>query len=414
MTLPIKKCSKYITTTGTYMMATIIASLLSVLINPLLALNLSPKDYAIISYYTSFASLLTPVLGFFFTDYYLRKYYTKTADELKVIKASIIKMLLLFSCIVSLISLAGIFIFVKSTNVSFDFSPYAILVILQLYFNLFYTFKLAEYKIQRNSKAFFVASVVFGILGALLALLLVVVVKGGAVGRLMASLLGSLIPFVWCLVKEREYLSIPIDKTVMKDAFLYGYPLVLAAMLSYFSTGYDKVVIEKMGDVTEMGYYAVACQMYAYLNIFSTAIKSTFQPDMFQAIAQKNTKKVLMVAGVVIISVGVIVAVFILFCPLLIRILTAGRYVESTGYTQILALSVITSTIYFQISQYTYGSGLSKITLYNKIIGSILTICMLNTLVGHFGVSGAAWSSVFSYLIFAVGNFIFLIINKKS
>lgn len=409
----ITKVKTYFTTAGIYLSASLISSFLAVLINPLLAMNLSPEDYAVSTYYSSFGLLYGPVMGFFITDFYLRKYYLLSKEDLFILKGNVIKIFLVFSGLVSIVCLLLMYAFVKGTNVSFDFMPYALLAVLHSYVALLYTFQLAEYKIERKAKEYFRVSVFWSVVGVILSLLLVVVFKFGAIGKMTAVFLGSFFPFIWCLVKNRQYLSVRFDKSIFKQIFLYGYPLALAAMLSYFTNGYDKVLLERGGDIETLGYYSVACSMAAYINVFSNAIKGTFQPDMYQAISQRNITKVFKVALLVIGSVSLIVIAFIIFCPWLIDILTAGRYVQSTQMCRIVALSAITSTIYYQISQFTYGTGHSKITLFNKIIGTIINIVLISILIKNYGAIGAAWSTVVGFMVFAIGNIILLFIIRK-
>lgn len=410
----IARAKTYLGNAGIYLTASVISSLLHVLINPLMAMNLSPEDYAVSTYYTSFSLLYSPVMGFFITDFYLRKYYLLSKEELYKLKGNVIKLFIWFSGAVSVVCLLGLFIFVKGTHVSFDFMPYAALAVMQTYVALLFTFQQSEYKIAREAKPYFWTSVIFGVITVLLSLLLVVAIKYGAVGKMTASFLGSFIPFVWVLYKNRQYLKVKLDKEIFKQIFIYGYPLVLAAMLTYFTNGYDKVLLERGGDITALGYYSVACSIAAYITIFSNAIKGTFQPDMYQAIAQRNIKKVFGVAMLVIASVGFIVLLYIVFCPFLIRILTAGRYMESTEMSRIVSLSVLTSTIYYQVSQFTYGTGHSKLTLINKIVGTVINIGLITWLIKSYGAMGAAWSSVLGFLVFAVGNILMLFIIRKK
>ena len=57
------KYSAYIKNSSVYLLATIISSIIGVAINPLLALNLSPEDYAIVGYYTGYSTLFTEYLS---------------------------------------------------------------------------------------------------------------------------------------------------------------------------------------------------------------------------------------------------------------------------------------------------------------------------------------------------------------
>ena len=308
------RIKNYFSNAGVYLTASMVSSLLAVIINPLLAKNLSPEDYAVSTYYVSFSGLYSPLMSFFVVDYYLRRYYTYSKEKLYSLKGNVIKSLLGFSGIIGILCLVLLYAFVKGTHVSFDFMPYALLALAQTYVSLIYSFQLAEYRIAGNAKAYCRVSVFWGAILAGLSLLFVVVLKYGAVGKMLAAFLGSFFPFLWCLYKNREYLSVKFDPDTFKQFFIYGFPLVLAAMMSFFTHGYDKVLLERGGDIEMLGYYSVACSMAAYINFFATAIKSTFQPDMYKAISQRNLKKVLATAALVVLSVSIVVSIFILFC----------------------------------------------------------------------------------------------------
>lgn len=120
------------------------------------------------------------------------------------------------------------------------------------------------------------------------------------------------------------------------------------------------------------------------------------------------------ISALLIGSTAIIVLIFILFSPLIIKILTAGRYMLSLKYTQIIALSTITSAIYYTISQITVALGRSYITLFNKIITSVLSILCFSILINEYQFIGAAWGLVLSFIISALGNLALLLIFKKK
>ena len=72
-------------------------------------------------------------------------------------------------------------------------------------------------------------------------------------------------------------------------------------MLGFFSNGYDRVFLERLGDHAELGYYSVGVSMASYISVFQSAIGNTFQPDLFQAIAQRNRKQL---TRVIVLLVG--------------------------------------------------------------------------------------------------------------
>ena len=405
---------KYIVNTGMYLTASLVSSIVGVLVNPLLALNLSPTDYAVISYYTSLATFVTPIIGFFLVDYFIREYYKVNKADRELIKGTVFKLLVFIQLIISAVSLLGVSIYVKASHSSFELFPYALFSLGSLYFLLPYQLKLAEYKIAGDGKGFARYSIIWSLINIALQLLFVVVLHLGAAGKLGGTFLYSVIAFIWCVYPNRKYLSTKLEMPRLKEILLYCYPLVLAATLSFFTNGYDKILLERQGDIELLGIYAVGCQIAGYISVFSGSIKSTFQPDMFKAIADKNIKKVVVAALIVVIGVAFLVLLFYVFCPFIIKILTAGRYMDSTCFARIVCLSAVTSTIYYQISQFTYGIGLSKIVLYNKVVCTAINIALMYFLVSRYSAIGAAWGLVLGWLVFAIGNILFLGFNRNK
>lgn len=411
----INKFRKQIINLSIYMLAAMIPMILSLLANPFIAKNLSPTDYAIVGYYTAFNTLFGPFVNFYLLHYYTKRFYELNADERLKLKSTIFKSLIYFSFILAFF----VFILLYTYTVLFNketqipFMPYALLTVIYLPLTGIYTLNLTEYRMLRESKKFFNLSVVNGVLGVALAILFVVVFKWGADGRLWAMFLSAFIIFTYVLNKNKELFKIKFDYNIFKTACKFCFPLVLAAMLTFFSSGYDKVVLERTGDVTALGIYSVGTVIASYLHIFSTSINDTFQPDIFKSIAEKNMRKCFNYIFIKLSIMSLIVICFIVLAPYIINILTFGRYVNSTKFASILAISSVTSMLYYSMSQVTVAMGYTSITLWNKVVCSILIIGSFSFLIPVYGAMGAAWGVVLSYIYFFVGNVVMVIIQHK-
>ena len=411
----INKFKKQITNLSIYMLAAMIPMFLSLLANPFIAKNLSPADYAIVGYYTAFNTLFGPFVNFYLLHYYTKRFYELNADERLKLKSTIFRSLIYFSFILALIVFILLYVYTVffNKNSQIPFMPYALLTVTYLPLTGIYTLNLTEYRMLRESKKFFNLSVVNGVLGVALAILFVVVFKWGADGRLWAMFLSAFTIFTYVFTKNKDLLKIKFDYNIFKTACKFCFPLVLAAMLTFFSSGYDKVILERTGDVTALGIYSVGAMIASYLHVFSTSINDTFQPDIFKSIAEKNMRKCFNYIVIKLSIMSFCVICFIALAPYIIDILTFGRYVNSTKFASILAVSSITSMLYYSMSQVTIAMGYTTITLWNKIIGSVLSIASFSLLIPAYGATGAAWGVVLSYIYFFIGNVIMVIIKKK-
>ena len=289
----IKKFKNQIMNLSIYMLAAMIPMLLSLLANPFIAKNLSPTDYAIVGYYTAFNTLFGPFVNFYLLHYYTKRFYELNKNERQILKSTIFRALIYFSFILALIVYILLYIYTTyfNTNSQIPFLPYSVLAVLYLPLTGIYTLQLTEYRMERRSKDFFNLSVTNGVLGVIVAVLFVVVFKWGADGRMWATFLVTLAIFIYVFIKNRHLLKIKFNHKTFRVACKFCFPLVIASMLTFFSSGYDKVLLERAGDIATLGIYSVGATIASYLHIFSTSINDTFQPDIFKSIAEKNMRK---------------------------------------------------------------------------------------------------------------------------
>ena len=122
---------KYGKSVTTYFAASAIPMLLMVLANPLIALNMSPEDYAVSGYYNSFSALMSPVIVFYMVHYYSKRYYEVDSEARLRLKAMLFKALIFFSFGMSVICLGllAAYLFVIKKDFSFPFMPYAAIMV---------------------------------------------------------------------------------------------------------------------------------------------------------------------------------------------------------------------------------------------------------------------------------------------
>ena len=409
------KIRKNIANFGIYLLAALIPMLLSLASNPFIAKNMSPEDYAITGYYGAFNTLFTPLITFYLLHYYTKRFYELSDIERKLLKDTIFKSLIFFSVLLTFIALFFLWIYkvVFNSKSEISFFPYAAISLFSIPLTGIYSLTLSEYRMKRESLKFFKLSVFNGLLGVLLAILLVVCFKFGAVGRLFATFIASATVVFYILIKNKDVWTSKFSKETFIRAIKFCYPLVIAAMLTFFCTGYDKVLLERQGDISTLGIYSVGFTIASYLNIFSTSINDTFQPDIFESIIKRNFNRCLKFILMKISIMTIIVILFAIFAPFIVSILTYGRYNSSSPFAIIIAISSITSMLYYSISQVTIALGYTRITLLNKIIGSVLSIIAYYFLISNYGAYGAAWGVVLSYVFFFIGNVVMVFIEYK-
>lgn len=402
---------------GNYFLASLVPMIISLLTSPLFALYLDPEDYAIIGFYNSFNSLLTPFVLFYFNQYYMREYFYRKTDDREILRAVMFKSFIFFSGLLWFMSVIGLVIYMRYFNAesSIPIFPYVVLSLLPLFFAGIYRLELIDYKVQRNSVSYLKLSLFTSILTALFSVFFVVFAKWHALGRMIGTLSGPLIVFVYLFYKNRKLFKIKFDWNIFRQSLMFCYPLVIAAMLTFFSNGYEKVILERHVDLALLGIYSIGVSFSSYLHVFSTALSDTFSPDIYESLAQKNFRRMAKYTFLQLGIMAIIVLLFIIFAKWAVYLLTAGRYLDSTPVARIASLSMLTSGFYGAISSIVYAYKKTKLFLYAKIIGSVVCIVMFNLMIASYGIYGAAWGHVLSHAVMTIclGTLFFLSMKSK-
>ena len=409
--LPIDRLGSYMKNAGLYFASSLIVAVIGLLLNPIMAKNLSPEDYAVLGYYSSFNLLLIPLLHCCIMTYYTRQYYFIEESKREILGDTVLLSMNIIGVVSCLLFIGTFYIFHRTTGNSFPFFPYAVLTFVQLYVANNVTFYLAKLRITRQAKKFAWFSIIQCVVTNALVVLLVVYYKEGALGKLYATLAATILfaaySFRQSLTKWR------IDKQILIAALKFGAPLTISALFWYCLTGVDRLFLERLGQTEMLGIYNVGLAISGYMQIFYTTVANTFEPDIYQTIAQKNRKKLVLILGTIIGVVTLANMLFVLFAPFLIDVLTAGRYVASAPFARILAIHNITMAVYYMVVKLLIGNGYVKGELFVRVSGAICSVVAFYVLIQHYGFYGAAWGQVLSFAMLAAIGIIYFGVKKK-
>lgn len=400
---------------GYYLMASTIPMLISLFTTPLYALYLSKTDFAITGYYSSFGTLFAPLILFYFNQYYMREYFFRPESERKKLKVMVFKAFLVFPFIIMLLCLAGIWCYMYFLNKGSEipFSPYAFLSFIPSTLCGLYNIELIDFKVRRQGKKYFWTSITNSAMAVVFTVLFVVALQWGAKGKMIGAAIPVMVMFGWAFFRNRELLTEKFDWSMFKNAVVFCAPLVLAAMLGFFSGGYDKIYLEKHVPIEELGLYSIGLSIVTYLGVFSTAINDTFNPDLYESLAKNDNRRAFKYVALQIAIMASIVLIFMIFARVALMILTANRYVDATPYARIASISAVTSMVYGSISTYIISAKKTKIIMYTKLLGSVACVLSYNLLITNFGITGAAWGYAISPLYFAFFAIVMFVINKR-
>jgi O-antigen/teichoic acid export membrane protein len=405
------KYKLYFKSASLYLFASLFAAGIKILINPLLAKNLSHNDYAIIGYFSSFSILFLPLLTFMIFAYYQRNFYLVSDEKRQRIANTIIISLLGIGLIFSIFILIGLFIYFKFTHVHFPFLPFAFFLVYQIVFNNFLTFLQVNYRLKREAKKYAQLTIASSIIWLLVAVLLVVIFKLGAKGSMGANLLVAI--FIGLYGIKRTITKLEFDIHVFKDLIKFCWPLTLSALLWYFLSGVDSAMLEKLNDNNTFALYNIGLALGGSLGMFYTAIAQTFEPDIYKSIAERRLNKMAKIIFSLICINAIPVLLLILFATPITNLLTAGRYTDASSFARIASLKNISMSMYYSVLTVIVGFGFTKADLGLRAVGAVFSIIMYEILIKYFTFYGAAWGQVISFLFMSLLGLFFILYKLK-
>src|SRR3990170_4673285 len=252
---------------------------------------LSPADYGIISLMNTYVQILMPVIGLSTASFISVEYFNKKLqpDEFREMFSSVrsIPLLMLAPFLV-------IFILGYSTLpgiMELPLSAYWLLLPLTLFVLYGDNFK-SFLVTTKRTWLFSITTLGKIFLEIPLTLLLIIYAHRQWDGRIYAWLITVIIYTLLSIYYYQKWklLGFVIKKEYLRQAIVFGAPLILHQIGKFVINQADRLFLAKMISVEEMGIYSVGYQVGMVLLIVSSAFINFFSPFLFEHL-NKDTEK---------------------------------------------------------------------------------------------------------------------------
>ncbi len=376
---------------------------LNILLIPIYTAYLTPKDFGIIALTTSIVSFL----GLFYNPGIIsaaqRKYYS-SEDELdkKEIIGSTYLFVLLFPLIISLIAVIVGYFFSESIFKDYAFYPFGYIAILLAFFTqpkrIWVLLLSMKYKIQKSA----IYNVIGGVVSLLLSLFLVINLKYGALGKILALIPSAIFIFYLANKTILQYIQKQWSFSKMKELLIFGLPLIVAVWSYEILFIADRFILEGMIGTEELGVYSIAYQLAQIPIFLAVGIRKVWNPIFYENMKNESYDIVKGLISGYVIFITLICLGIILFAKEFVILMTDSRY-----YSAIPVIGIITGGIFFNSLITITNSFLGfqnkfKNTSKIALVSAILNIVLNFILIPKLGISGAALATLFSYLVYFV------------
>jgi len=371
----------------------------SLLILPIITCYLSPQDYGTVAVVLLIGEAVGPIVNPGMHAATLRLYHaTSSEDERKRLIGSAHTFYVIMPLLVLGLSiLSGPFLFTYLFK-GLNFYPYGFLAVLLMFFQQSRRSLSSLLALQYKVHVMAVCSAIAAIVSLLLTLLFVVVLKLGAMGKVLGLFPGAIILFAISWITVRRYTNGSWSIVLIKRQLLFGLPLLWGILAYQIMSLAGRYLVERMTDLHQLGLYSLGLSV-AQLPIFLIeGFKKQWGAVFYENMNLKDYKTVskLMAYFVGILTMAHLF--LILYVKEALIIVVNERY-----YTVIPIVGFMILGVYFSGLTIISNAMLSydnkfRVISRNVVIAAILNIALNIILIPVIGIMGTAIASLVSFV----------------
>ena len=426
---PIKKL---IGQTAVYGLSSIVGRFLNYLLVPLYTSIFVPSEYGVVTELFAYAGFLMVLLTFGMETAYFRfsekhdnseKIFATAVSPILVTSTLFITTVILFSqnianilqypnnkeyiiwfaLIIGIDSITAIpFARLRRENKAVKFASFKLVSIgLNIGFNLFFLL-LCPYLIKNDSFSFLTSFYSEDI----------------GVGYIFISNLIASLVVLTLFIPDFLRTKYVISKSLLKELFLYGFPLLFAGIAIMVNEVIDRILLKYLVSVpagienaheyvmSQLGIYGANYKLSVLVVLFIQAFRYAAEPFFFSQEKEDNAKAVYSTVMKYFIIFGLLIFLGImLYIDIFKYFISNNEYWVGLGVVPILLVSNILLGVVYNLAIWYKLTDKTKYGAYIAGIGASLTIVVNVVLIPKIGYYGAAWAHVVCYSVMAIVSY---------
>ncbi len=401
--------------TSLYTVGSLLPKIGSFLFLPFYLSILTTSDYGIIISLQTLNAVIIVLFTLSMPRSLYRIYYDyKSAKSQKILLGTVIISVFLFSTI-GLVVLFAMQDYVQQIYNSIPFYPYYALSILIVFINAISTIPAIYLRIKEKVAVFVLTSLLLFVLKNILIFIFIYYLGRGAKGYLEAELISQLVflPIYYYIIYDDFLLRWNLN--VFKKINLFSLPIIPSVLSVWVLNLSDRIFIERYFSTSEVGIYSLGYQIAGLVLIFSDAFKRAYDPYFYRIANTHNREKatsILYRTNYIYVLVLIIVSFIIsFFSNEGIRLFFNQDYYSTIFIIPIISLAYLISQNSGLLNVMMYQEKKTHFVMFITIGAAIINIALNFIFIPRFGIGGAAYSKVISYLAVFIVSYL---MAKKS
>jgi len=399
-----KDFKKLFQTSFIYGLGSIGGSIVGFFLLPIYTRFLHPADYGILAILTTTSSIITIFLIFGMDNSFGRFYFDSQTEEYKkqVLSTTAIFLICLAGVVIPILLIGSNFL----NGFLFGQNNYTFL--LQLVFLLsgltaFFKVPMLAFRLKREAVKYSTISILNILLIASLNIFFVVGLRKGVLGIMEGRTIAQIVILLIAYYLIRKDLNFNFSLNLLKKMLQYAIPLIPSGLMLWILSLSDRYFLLKLADPIEVGLYSVGVKFASILAIAIGAFNLGYGEFVFSRLNQNNRDKIYSRTFTYYIFVTCLILLCLsLFGKEVVMLMTTKEYLRASSVIPILGLGFIVNGCRSIFSIGMHITKKIKAFFPITLIAAVLNLFLNYIFIPLYGMTGAAYTSLFSYCLMTI------------
>lgn len=386
----------------------ICTQLITFFLLPLYTGILSTEEYGTVDLLNTLVSLLLPIVTFQVEQAVFRELIEvrgKKDKESRIISSAVITVI--FQCIVYLIIFALISPFINN--------HYKFFLATNVVANIFLSLLLQISRGFGDNKKYAFASFISALSTIVFNVLFLVVIKLGANGMLLGTMLGQIVATIYLFISLKLYKYLKVKdykKEVIKSLWKYSLPLIPNAISWWVFNASDRVIASAFLGVDQNGILAASLKFSAVYITFYNIFNMSWTESISIAIKDDDVNDYFNRMFNIVLRLFTAMAVGMIACmPFVFPIMINEKFSAGYGLIPISIIGSLFNVVVGLISVIYVAEKNTKAIASTSIVSAVINIIVHLVLIKFIGLYAAVISTFVAYFVMSIYRMID--INKK-
>lgn len=260
-----------------------------------------------------------------------------------------------------------------------------------------------DFKYQRLVAVTLITSVLQPAIGVFL----VINMEDKVVARILGTVVVHLAYIAMFLSQMRKGKCF-FSKKYWVYALKFNIPLLPHYLSMTILSSSDRIMISSMVGDAEAGIYSLAYSVSQIMTMFNSALLQTMEPWIYRKLNEGRAGEISKVAYPSFLLIASLNIILIVFAPEVIRIFAPPQYQEAIWVIPAVSLSVFFTFLYSFFATFEFYYEKTRFIAAATMGGAVLNIILNFIFINIFGYVAAAYTTLFSYMLYAALHYYFM------